>query len=302
MPALTTKAASWAPDDYFGDVEDPYWGIMVNGPLKSGKTFVAATASEHFTLGPCSLDDMLWASVDRNALSGFREWGIKCPNHLNVHRWLMPLRPDEEPRPVCKDICDALDKLVKAASHRISVDPRIKFLVLDTISVLDQHIIDFWFRPERVPVSRRTGEADTQGAWGRVFTTHRNLFLSLSHLPVHFIVLCHARVMPEAFQSSDAASSKVQVSTMPGDGKITPHISGQSRELWTRNADGLLVLKTTRLTGDKGMRRTLHPFGGEGWEGGTRLQKALSHEEPANLREIFAKIAVTTNNNGDNAS
>jgi len=269
------------------NVDMPFDGdILIHGPPKVGKTFLAASASEFCPeVLPAeklvALEDMLWLQIDAGATDGFHEANLLLPDRvINVRKVIA------ETGSVERGLMMALD----VARMVLDKCPEIRYIVTDTLSAADKFICEHW--DTNCPLSR-TGEKIVQMGFGMVFNTHKRFYNRLSLLPCNLITLCHSRVLIDDGQNTQEAKKR-KAEGIPGSFDIVPDITGKARNLYVGNASLELVVMAKKNPRTGKLMRTVAPYGANGFEGGTRFQ-VLEEEEPAHLGQIFQKIRNASN-------
>ncbi len=251
--------------------------IAVHAPVKHGKTFLAATASQFFPASLPSptdveLDDLLWLTFDVGALDGFTEVGLSVPQ-IDVTSILASTRGD---------IFKATDLAMQAAQAYIQRG-LTSWIVVDTVSSLDRMLNEYW---ERNNPASGTGE-EKFVLYRMIASSHAKFYTNLTLIAPRIIFLFHSTAK---FDTDDKARRKTRATAMPGESAIVPEITGKSRGTYLANCSLELALRAVKDPSSKTIKRTVYPYGGMDFEGGGRFHQSLGQEEPANLTHILAKI------------
>lgn len=276
-------------------------GLIIFGAFGVGKTWLAGSASKHWpktipSTEPVVLSDCLWIKADVGATEGFTPNGISVPT-IDIPNMLTPaVAGDETPKP--RDIGEALQWTTHAAAHAVQ-EQGVSHIIVDTVSMLDRYIVDYWSKDENIPKNGK-GEPDSRGKWGCVAQTHFRFWQSLTFLPAKTIFLCHAKTNESELATIEGKkikrdeirnSAKSAAVGTAGDNTIVPRISGSSAEVYLANVGLQLVLHAEQSLGSREFTRTLHPFGRKGgWQAKNRYQQFFKQEEPADLQHIYTKM------------
>lgn len=254
--------------------------IVIHGPPKHGKTFLAASASEFFPedmdeLGSgkkFELDDMLWVSFDDGATAGFRGAGLKVRE--------LSFRPLLAQKP----LPDALDLLAALVKKAFAAHP-VKYIVGDTISMLDRMLVDYY-------ATLHESSENTFAMWKDVLRRHMRFRAAMSAIPAEKIYNFHSKAQLEASQKTPDQRARADAAKLPGGEAITPDISGQARTAYIGNSSLELTIKCLVAPGKgkREVRRVVYPYGSGGFEGSNRYHHVLEYEEEPHLRHIFEKI------------
>lgn len=200
--------------------------MTTHGGPGHGKTFFAATASEFWpkvtpAAKKMALSDMLWVAFDAGAVVGFRELGIAIPNVIDV-RWLMTPAKKGEEKPYARTILDAINIVVAAASEQVS-NGDIKWVVVDTVSMLDKALNDYW---EKNCPSTKSGAKDKFAMYRCIQYSHRLFHEAMQLLDCHVHFLCHTKARIEAAPGEDDQKNRQKAAALPGDNDLIPDITG----------------------------------------------------------------------------
>lgn len=252
--------------------------IMIYGPSGMGKTFCAATMSEHWPegdlVGPVELSDCLWLSFDAGATTGFGQYGISVAEISFLDLMIGATH----------DLMKATKMMVEAAQQMVA-NHGVKTIVLDTASIYDKHLVDYWFGT-KAPLNKRQ-EVDNFAAWRCIGTSHYMLLTALLKLPVNLIVLCHEKPVNEDDKNTQ---NKLTALTPVGAHEFIPAISGQSLGYYIQNTDLAVVLLGKQKPGGKGIVRYLSTVSTGGHLAKNRLAGKLAAQEPTNLKMLFDKM------------
>lgn len=252
----------------------PIGDILIHAPSGAGKTFLAATISEHFPEKEgvkASLDDMLWLLFDLGGLNGFKESGLSVPV-IDMRAMVSEM-----------GLLRAIQKLKEEVSSAMT--SATKYLVVDTVSAFDEQLCAFWD-------AKMPDEAQSMRKFGNIANGHSYFHQSLMGLPVLRIWLCHSKSAVNAVETAASKAAKLTHQSDPG--KIQPEITGKSRSLYVKHSSLECVIRATPIPGQKrgpgAVKRVLLPYGDSMFEGKCRWQGSLDSEEEPHLGKLIQKI------------
>lgn len=235
--------------------------IAIYSPIGGGKTTLAATASQFFPKSGLpttrikpgqkliSLKDMLWFAFDKNACASFHERGFEVPKVIDVWRLLGDpetwkaagfLAPPSKLQALSKCV-DRVIKEVRTGNYQ--------FVVVDTLSTLNELVLDYWGEDKNVPKTRQ-GERNQQMMYGRVRDTMSAFLNNLLLLPCYVIQLCHVKAL-----SSEATPEQLKqrlVLNALGIVDLVPALVGATQGLMKRHVDLELFIAATPVTNKPG--------------------------------------------------
>lgn len=257
--------------------------VLLHGPPGVGKTFFAATISEFWpgelpAKRKIDLHDVLWMQTDAGGTAGFMEQRISVP--------LIDVRQAIAKYGLLKGLNACMDLL---GDYMAKVGP--KYIVVDTISVLDKYIKDYY--DQRIPVNDR-GKEDSYWSYKQILALHIRWRNRLLESGARIIWCCHSKGLGDLSTNKDAAIKR-EAKAVPGGFDIVPDITGQSGALYTANASIQGVIKSRLVPGkERIVQRFFYPFGVNAHEGKSRFMRALKKEEGPNpnLREMYARVVA----------
>lgn len=246
--------------------------LFIYAPPKTGKTEMAATASEFWPGHPESgkfkkvvkLDDMAWILFDAGGLDSLRALNIEVPKLVTF--WdAAEMYPD--------NMEAALLALVDTVAE---VDAG--YIVVDTISMADRYIF-----AEADRLSGGSGFDKFRAG----LTWHTRFYTELSLLGLPIIYLGHAKA-PVEVDGNTTRKKAMQAIMAP----IIPDLTGQARTLYIGNCSlhGALTVRESRVGGKLNRKRVFLPLGGQGFEGGSRWEGLLEAEEEPDVKKLFGKV------------
>lgn len=247
---------------------------LIYGPPKVGKTFLAATLSEHWpkTLPATkwvTLEDTLWLSFDAEATVGFLEQRIEVPQiDLNS---LLKLDGSA-------DISGTLRQILTAVEERVMAG-ETSLVVVDTISKLDKILSYLW--GNLTPPRTKTGAVDGYGVWRMTLASHTLFHNIVNALDCDVVFLAHSKMAGEATQAKSKAAA------LPGFSDVVVDSGYQDvGNIYRRDTSiiGHMHLDT------KKNERELLLVPSKGFEGGNRFQRILDGWTEPHLGKVFSKI------------
>ena len=258
---------------------------LISGPSGVGKTFCAATMSEHFPKDldstydeELTLSDMLWCSVDAGALTGLGQFNITVPEISLLEDIMRPPKKGET-KFYQADLIRALAKMLGLVKDAVC-NHGIRTVVLDTASQLNREICTYWADPCRRP-------SDDFKYWRVVRDTEASFFPKLLTLPCNLIILSHEKAVLDGVS---AAEKRLKAVAPAGDHQFTLAISGGALGDYYANLDVAVTLLSRRKPGSKAVIRKLHPFGADGRVGKCRLQHLLNDTEEPHLQNLYQQL------------
>lgn len=268
------------------DEEMEHLRVLVHGLSKVGKTWLAASLSEHWPEGP--LSDCVWVSVDQGAINGLKSHGIKVPMNVDINKMLLPGKDGSAAQ--ARNIIDAMPKVSQAVRACV-FQGGAKIVVVDTLSALDDKFNFYW--SQNCPTTR-SGAEDRFAMYRLIGTTHQRFYTDMNTLPAHVIYLTHSKALIETDDKNQKNRQKAL--SIPGMYDLAPQITGQSALLYTKNVDNIFALVAKPKVGKRNeFERTVFTSPNGGMQANTRFQNCLNPEEPADLRAIFNKIQTAFN-------
>lgn len=250
--------------------------ILIHGPPKVGKTWLAATVSERFDAGG-PLSDVLWLPWDNGAVDGLTEAGITMPC-LDIGQ---ALAEKTNAKGSVNFVAATQTILAEAASE--VAKGQIRWVVTDTLSMLDKGLNEHF---ERNCPETKEGNPDSLAMYRLIFNAHKRYHMALRAMNVGLIYLCHSKVLGDNTKPAEAMKRKA---TQAVDFAIGPDITGAANTVYKGEASLYLVVTAKQDPKSKKLTRSIAPFGGKGFEGGSRFTQNLSEEEPANLHALLTK-------------
>lgn len=253
--------------------------ILVQGPTKVGKTFLAATISEYYpeelpAKDWVDLKDLVWISWDAGATDGFRDEKLRV------------------------DVINPTDMIAEFGAPRtILLLPQIvrkyvqeggkKWVVVDTVSMLDVYLLGHFTDN---PIRNNKGEVDTQAKFGAVLANHQAFYRGIRTTGASAIWLTHSKVTGDTSRNERLALTEMTQHADPSD--IIPDITGKGAKVYTGNSSEQFVLLAKKIPGKKGgesLKRVLYPFGNGQFQGGTRFGRTRNFEEEPHLGKLLRR-------------
>ena len=252
--------------------------IAIHGPPKCGKTVTAATSSKYFTEFPrpkdspiIELKDMLWLQLDNGATDTLWDSRYDVPV-LSLKQTLQATNYNE---------ARAAKLMIDAAKEHIKSTPECKFVVADTISLLDKAFVSRY--------SEVHEDSDNSfDVWRDVLNAHRRFHLRLKGLPVIRLYLFHSKAENEAVIKKSKAATDKKKANEANAGTIHPDITGQAITLYRGEVSAMLTQAAKK--GPKGMSYILQTTTTGGSEAGKRFQ--LPDTIPANMRQFYETVGI----------
>jgi len=266
--------------------------LLCYSPPKQGKTVAAATISEHCPELPAKqlvdVPDVLFWNFDRGGKNSLAPVGINAP-YFDMSGSDAQVAPGDNEQLTGQKLWVALKRQVKAALNETEAMVRngtIKCVVLDTLTAFDTSMVAAL---ERV----YSGQDSKIQMWGEILTMHRGIGERLLNMNVNIIVNCHAKYMGEPLTKNKAVVEKEALKKAATfakeDASVVPDLSGKAKNYWEGQSDIICTIKQIRQ-GNKVKEVYIEPFGGKGCEGGGRYSDALEIKEPADYKEVLAKV------------
>jgi len=238
--------------------------LMLVGPPKEGKTFTGFTASEFYpdklpAAEMTDLKDLFWCALDSGALDGAKEQNLSIP-HMDLSKV-----PGAYIQQAMRAFAEEARKRVEAGIT--------KTVVYDSLTSLDKLLL-----------ARLMKDYEKWGLYQAVLAEHLSVFEMARALNCNVIFICHGKAV---MASEDSSMQTKQIAAGITPGTIEMDLSGQIGNFY-RGAMSLIM--PVACKGSHG-NETYHiyPHGAKGFVGYSRFA-SLEKEEPANLRQLFAKI------------
>lgn len=251
---------------------------IIHGPPGSGKTFLAATASQYWPeevppASPVELKDMLWLGADAGATAGFQELRISLPDrYLDIGTML-----------AAEGANRGIKYAIEAVNHILSENSEIENIVVDTLSTVDK-LFNVYF--DGTCPTNKDGIKDTRAMYGNMKTAHTRFHSRLRGTGKRIIYLAHSKALRDTDDTEQANNRKAALPVGVND--IIPDITGSGKNVYINDASIEMVLLATRK--GKEFKRIVYPMGAKGFSGKSRFQASLDEQEEPNLRKIFNKI------------
>jgi hypothetical protein len=235
--------------------------LVLVGPPKEGKTFCAATASEHYPESlpakeMTNLADMFWCQLDNGGLDGFAEQNLSAP-HMDLSNVPAPY------------LIQALQKFQEIAAERVAAGVT-KTVVYDSLTALDKLLLAHLMK-----------DYEKWGLYQAILAKHLQVFQQAKSLQCNVIFVCHGK----AVTLPDTPEAQVkQVASGVTPGTIEMDLSGQVSNFY-RQSMSLILPVAEKAAGEY----VICPKGFKGFAGYSRFAN-LAREEPAHLGKLFAKI------------
>jgi len=264
---------------------------LIYAPAKSGKTIAAATMSEKCPKDlPAPelifLDDVIFLQADSDGIESLYKLNLDAPV-LDIST------PEMEDPSIWGSEAGAqkilsrkkgdLTKAMKMIAKEVMAG-RCKTVILDTLTTFLSDYVSLY--QTIYPSKQQSGML-----YNNVLIMSTKVAQPLRLMGCNLICTAHAKALPEAMVSDQAEKDKIltkqKAVLMPGANLITPHIVGQSKAYWEGALSNVWPLEMVRA-GAKVKGVFVRPYGGAGWEGGSRYH-GLDAKEPAHLRRLFEK-------------
>jgi hypothetical protein len=231
--------------------------LRIDGPLKSGKTTLALTASTQCPhpskwdpKKPVEITDMLWIMTEKGALEYAQNKGIHVKNVLD---W-------SDEGLTIGDLQPAIQALPAAAEQYRAAG--VKTVVWDTLSTTQQRLVRDCVNPEP--------EAARMKAYGRVNEKHFMIFDALQGMKMNVIGLVHiinANVVGEdgkneAFAKLAAAQvDKLEAMSVAGfRPDFIPVMQAKAAAHWGRMSNQVLGMDPALVTIRAGVKEVQYKF------------------------------------------
>ena len=257
--------------------------VIIHGPPKVGKTWLAATASVHWpreipAKKKTVLSDLVHIQIDAGATDGFPS------NNIELDVLDMRSAIEATGRPV-----NAASETLKVLQDYLRSNKQVTTVIVDTISVYDKFLTEWWGR--NAPTTK-DGLVDKFAMYAAIADSHKRFHLGLTTMGKQIIYCCHSKALIEPSgkdaQVRDAKLKREAASAVAAS--IVPDITGAALNLYRADASLQLVVGVRRGAGKKADRtRVVYPFGHDEFEGGSRFESALDFEEEPNLKAILDK-------------
>lgn len=244
------------------------WRIMVYGPPKTGKTFLALTASPKFpeklpAPEMVNLDDLFMLMFDEGGLDGLQEQNLFVP-HIDLSK-----------TSGAELMNGGINTILLLLKKRIQ-EGLTKTVVIDTLSSLDVTLTAHY----RNEFEGKNGPQ----MYGSILAAHMKFFNGLRHLPCNVLILAHAKHTVDLGDDNQKARKKAE--SMPGFADTIPDITGKAGRFYARSVSIQIPMLAQKVGGK--MERSLYPHGYAGFEAGSRFSR-LGQKEPANLNKLILK-------------
>lgn len=253
----------------------PTFSLMLHAAPKVGKTFCAATVSEHYPKDEdvgkkwVSLDDVIWNSFDDDATIGLRANKINVPYELDFNRILA----------LVGNAPAAMMELKRLNKELLRAHPEIKYLISDTDSGLDVIAENY---ANNLQLSGWDKYREMRGIHFKNTTMAKDL---RGEFHVSTIRLCHSK------KESEETKTDIKLAARgTADSVIIPALTGNSGTLYMRDVSGHFAVK--KLKTPTGWKRSLVTLTSSVFDAGSRFEQFLNDEEPANLRLLRNKVLV----------
>lgn len=254
--------------------------ILIHGPPASSKTFKAASSDAKFKLDNkrwVKLDKTIWVPIDEGATSGLLEHKVEVPE-VNVREILAEYTVIK----AINLICEEVESHVKEGMT----------IVVDTVSALDDLIMDHYQMPEHMPTTR-DNKRDSYALQRYVLATHSLFKQRLFELPCSLIMLCHSKPL-----TSDANTTKKTQAQAPS-GIVSRYSMdvyyNAVRNIYRKHCDIIWAARVKRTTiqgkgESKQYQLVSDSSEADGFETKCRFQKYVKPVETDDLHKIFTRI------------
>jgi hypothetical protein len=274
---------------------DDLEALLLNyyGKPTSGKTMCALTASKDWPKNAwqrtkrdkwVTLEDVILIGFDRAAVVGLLPHKIRIKYFFNFPEMVRDL-----------GFLEALVTVSDETHEIIDNDPKVAFVIHDTITTMDKYSLAYWSRPENCPVSERTRERDTRGMYGVHLETHRRYQTEMAAMPAHVtgIFLFHERAIAEEPKGTTPEKQAKKTSKQLGDAlvAVTPYVTGAGLDFYTNDASLELYINFAKVPGrGTQKKRMLHPATHEGRRSKNRFEHLFTEPVPADTKLILNMV------------
>lgn len=252
-----------------------------HGPIGSGKTTFACSVSEGYPddfpsqiIAPdaepiYNCTDVGFLSFDAGSVVGFKRRGIRVKNFDCVE---FMTKPD-----VYKAHFKYPPSPLQTAQHGLNrlLSEGVKWLVVDTVSALDQALISYWFKS-------MSDEKDPRKVWGMIGNNHAAFSEEVMKLPTGLILLFHSKAVEEA--KDDNADAKQETLSTANRGQICPQVSGQSKAMYLKNLNILGAVVSKKKV------REIITGGSRRYETKNRFEGVIEDREFPHFRKMLRKV------------
>lgn len=239
------------------------WWMLLGAP-KHGKTIAAATMSEKYEQGG-HLEDILYWQFDRGGVDSLAGLGLSAP--------VIDLSTVTEAGKLTNAIKEAAKDTYESIRSGVT-----KTVIFDAISTYDS-----------VAKSALVPQYDGGKAFGlydALLAMHMQTLGYLKKMECNVILICHCK--PTVQMNDEDSINKKAATTLPGNASIVPDLTGKTLTYVRGQCSAIFPVVATPNQGGI-MEHNIYPEGIGGVEAGNRY-KGLDSKEPANLRNILAKI------------
>jgi hypothetical protein len=284
-PAATPKPVPKRDDCWSDDETMEGFVVCIHGPMSAGKTFLAASASEHYPADlPAAkmvdLGDLYWGAADRGAVDGFKHNNIRVPvfnfTRFMGDRELWSKHFNAEPT-----IIQTANHFVRTAKERV-VSGLTKTIVVDTLTTLDSHFFAYH-------AAKYAAHPNHYEAYKHNLAAHLLFHTSLCQTGANILYLFHSRAAGD--ESSVSEKAKQASVLVAGGARYVPDLTGAAPKFYKHDASLQLVMMATKEAGKKKLiRKVLIGLNDKQYEGKNRFEGLLNEIEEPNLKTIFQKI------------
>ncbi len=239
--------------------------LTIMGVPKAGKTTVAATVSEQCpeelpAKKMVDIEDTAWLLYDKDGLEALTDVNLSVP-----YVDLSGVQSSSE-----------LIKAEKAFFKEVSADPKIKWVVVDTVSERD-----------RLMISCLADELQQNiKMWGYVAQEHAMFLRELRKSKKSAVFLFHTKLLSSPLDEvSDVAKKKATTA----NAEVVLAISGQNGRGYRTTSTAIWTIQKKKRKGQPA-EHLLLTEGSSMNEGGSRFANRLAETEKAHLRNILKKV------------